>query len=59
MNKIGMILIIIGVACLWCAASNDDYYEATGDHYPLMGLILWSVIGLTSIIAGCKINKLI
>lgn len=59
MNKLGMLLIIIGAACLWCAASNDGYYESIGESYPLINIVLWSAIGFISIISGCKMNKLI
>lgn len=56
MNKLGTVLIVIGILCVLCAASNDEYYLAGGEFYPLINIIVLVVTGLISIIAGCKMK---
>lgn len=58
MNKIGTILMIVGAACILCAASSDDYYETIGEYYSLKIIILPIIIGSVSIIAGYKIRNI-
>ena len=53
------ILMIIGVICLFCAASNDDYCEAMGEPSSLIIIGLWSIAGIACLFAGCKMSKLI